>query len=170
MEAMLTLEEFMLQYPPKPPKKAHANADEIRLLGASDGVILVGFTPLETARRSHPNSKGADLARHLWVFFPTQSAPTIPSIGERTLVTPPLESGKVKHSNLTGGGKASCGGELWVDPTDARKLYVNGASGRYGPDSERELTDAVSVFSGLGFETVSFGWDDVGPARFLREH
>ncbi len=165
----MTLQEFMAQYPPKVPKKPHANDDEIRLLGSSDGVILVGPAPLETARKAHPNSKDADLARQLWVFSVAESAPSIPSIAERTVVVPPLQSGKVKHSNLTGGGKASCGGELWVDPANARKLYVNGASGRYGPDSEKELADAVAVFSGLGFETVNFGWDDVGPARFLRE-
>lgn len=166
----MTLHDFIELYPPKPPRKQAANADENRLLGKSDGVLLVGAPPLETSKRAHPSAKEADLSRHLWVFRAgDEPEPSIPAILERAVVNPPLESGKVKHSNLTGGGKASCGGELWVDPTSPQRLYVNGASGRYGPRTEKELADAVAVFSALGFEAVSFGWDDNAPARFYRE-
>jgi hypothetical protein len=76
----------------------------------------------------------------------------------------------VKHSNLTGGESASCGGELWVDPANSSRVFISGASGRFGPETSAELADAVSVFAGLGYETVSFGWDEGDkPARFYRE-
>ena len=95
----------------------------------------------------------------------------VPYIHERALtVRPPLETGVAKHTNLTGGAPASCGGELWIDPVDPRRLYVSGASGRYGPDSEQQLNDAVDVMRGRGFLVESFGWDAETnlPARVYR--
>ena len=85
-------------------------------------------------------------------------------------MTPPLASGKVKHTNLTGGQPASCGGELWFEAPYAKRLYVNGCSGRYGPQTAQQLEDAISVFRGLGYEVISFEWDTEAnqPAKVLR--
>jgi hypothetical protein len=115
--------------------------------------------------RSVPKKKG-DPGCHLWVF----TASDRPYILEVAKVAPELESGRVKHSNLTGGGSAACGGELWVDPADDFHLYLNGCSGRYGPTSPEQLKDAVSVLLDVGFRVTSFGWDvDAGrPAMVLR--
>lgn len=66
-------------------------------------------------------------------------------------------AGKVKHSNLTGGGDAFSAGELiFVDPAT---IIVNGRSGRYGPRSASEM-DAVAVaFRDSGYTVYSMGFD-----------
>ena len=106
-------------------------------------------------------------ATRMQVFLET----SIPAILELAVVSPALESGRAKHTNLTGGGKAACGGELWVDPVDHSKLYVNGGSGRYGPTTPVQLDDAIGVFRTRGYEVVSFGWSEENdePARVLRD-
>ena len=75
---------------------------------------------------------------------------------------PPLQSGVAKHTNLTGGAPASCGGELWLDTVSPDLLHVNGGSGRYwrrnDPRGPSKLADAVRVFEGLGFRVISAGW------------
>lgn len=165
--ALVTLEEFVNRYPPHPPKRQPANEDEIRPLSAADGVIAVEQAPVSVTRRAHPHDSAAGQATHLWVFLER----SIPAILELAVVSPPLESGRAKHTNLTGGGKAACGGELWVDPVDPSKLYVNGGSGRYGPATPSQLEDAVAVFRKGGYQVVSFGWSDENdaPARVLRD-
>lgn len=166
----MILADFITKYPPKAPKVRPANQDESRLLAASDGVLHIVTAPFPNTRRAHPNGSDADVGRHLWVFVGDNSKPALPAIVELTPIVPPLETGKVKHTNLTGGGPASCGGELWVDPVTAG-LYVSGASGRFGPDDPAQLADAVSVFVELGYAVRSFGWDNENdrPARFLRD-
>ncbi|MDE2937708.1 MAG: hypothetical protein OXR67_02135 [Chloroflexota bacterium] len=70
----------------------------------------------------------------------------------------------IKHTNLTGGGKAYVGGELWFS-TD-RKLFVSGGSGRYSPQDEKQLEAAVEVFRSFSYEVTSLGWDqEYGPKR-----
>jgi hypothetical protein len=156
---------FVLKYPPVAPRKPHDNEGELRQLGKDDGVLDFQRNPSASEVRAVPKKKG-DPGCHLWVF--TQE--NRPYILELAPVVPELESGKVKHSNLTGGGKASCGGEVWIDPANASLLYVNGCSGRYGPASAEQLEDASSVLRDAGFEVKSFGWDfDVDkPAMVLR--
>lgn len=162
----MTLDEFVQKYPPQMPRKPPDNEGQLRRLTETDGIFAVA-NPLPEGRvRGSPSqSQNPDRGRHLWVFFDGQ----IPSILEAAAVTPPLE-GLVKHTNLTGGGAASSGGELWFDTTEPMKLYVNGASGRYGPKNADELNDAVSVFQSGEFEVVSVGWDlEVDkPARVIR--
>jgi hypothetical protein len=138
------------------------------LLGQDDGVLRLLRPPAEAAERASPASGSSNEGKHLWVFF-EEAIPYILESAPR--VSPPLDSGVAKHSNLTGGGAAHCGGEIWVDPADAQVLYVNGASGRYGPETPEQLADAIAVFVSLGFRVTSFGWDeDAGrPARVLRD-
>jgi hypothetical protein len=110
-----------------------------------------------------PEKKG-DPGCHLWVI----DASGVPYILERAPVAPALAGGRVKHTNITGGGPAACGGELWFEtPT---RLYVNGCSGRYGPAAPKQLDDAAEVFRDMGYEVISFGWDPATdrPAMVLR--
>ncbi len=95
----------------------------------------------------------------------------LPFILERAAVTPPLESGLVKHTNLTGGKTACCGGEMWFDPADDGLVYANGCSGRYGPRTSAELSNAMAVIRAFGYTVVSFGWDEDAnkPARVIRQ-
>lgn len=161
---MITLPAFMQKYPPAPPRRSPANEDELRLLGPRDGVLDLDRAPAATPVKGRPDEIAA---RHLWVIW-GEGLPYLHELAPQ--VQRPLESGVAKHTNLTGGAPASSGGELWVDPLDDSKLYVNGASGRYGPRTPQQLEDAVALMRGLGFSVQSFGWDyDVDlPARVLR--
>lgn len=151
----MTLSEFVGKYPSVNPRRRHANQDEIRQLDASDGVMILDSPPAKGVQGSPDDAQ----SRHLWVFRAVN--PDVPYILEvAPNVRPGLASGVAKHSNLTGGGVAHCGGEMWIDITDAHRLFVNGSSGRYGPQSEQQLEDAVGVFRDFGYDVISYGWND----------
>jgi len=151
----MKLTNFIELYPPAPPRRLPSNSDELRMLTAQDGVLTLKRPPVTASEKAVPKRKG-DPGCHLWVFRPQE----IPYILERAPAANHLESSVVKHTNLTGGAKASCGGELWVDPADDNLIYVNGCSGRYGPLTRSQMEHAVEVFDHLGHQIRSFGWDD----------
>ena len=64
-----------------------------------------------------------------------------------------------KHTNLTGGGEAYLGGELWF--ASASSLYLSGGSGRYPPIDPAQLEEATAVFESFVYEVTSLGWDYV---------
>lgn len=103
----------------------------------------------------------------MWVIWPAGIPYVLESV---PAVRTPLASGFAKHSNLTGGEPACCGGELWVDPVDPTVIYVNGASGRYGPKTPEQFDDSILLLKTRGFTVESFGWDDDAdlPARVFR--
>lgn len=78
--------------------------------------------------------------------------------------------GRLAHTNLTGGGVAYSGGELWF-MDGSRQLVLNGASGRYRPRSSDEIDCVCEAFSATGFDVISMGWDEGTnePRRVLRE-
>lgn len=164
----MNLEEFCAKYPARPPRREAANPSELRLLTVEEGVRYLVSPPAETTTPASPRlSSDVRYGRHLWVFLET-AAPYLLEVAP--MASPALTSGVAKHTNLTGGSPASCGGELWIDSVDAKVLYLNGASGRYGPTTAQQLADAVSVLQSQGFEVISFGWDEDAnlPARILR--
>ena len=138
--------------------------DSARLLGPEDGVKTMpcAATMTAAARPGYPES------RHLWVILPD----SVPVILETApdVQPPPLSLGVAKHSNLTGGGRACCGGEIWLDGTDRNLLYVNGGSGRYPAKSPQQLADAVLVFEGYEYSVRSAGWSEENdcPDRVFR--
>lgn len=150
----MTLHEFATRYPPLPPRRVPNNDDEWRQLSPDDGVLFLVKAPAEGASGIPDDPQ----SRHLWVFREQPDLPYILELAQA--VTPKLMSGRITHTNLTGGRPASCGGEVWIDVTNSSRLYVNGCSGRYGPTSREQLDDAVRVFQDLGFDVVSYGWDD----------
>jgi len=162
----MTLAAFSAIYPLQGPNKPLDAPDQARLLTAADGVISLTGAPFPTPVLGQP---GLPAGKHLWVILPAD----LPVILETApnVQPPPLQSGCAKHTNLTGGEAACCGGELWIDAVSASQLYVNGGSGRYQPRTSDELDDAVQVFESLGFQVVSMGWDDDNdrPARMLRK-
>ena len=89
-------------------------------------------------------------------------------VREHVSASPPLQSGVCKHTNLTGGEEAHCGGEVWF--VSGQRLIINGASGRYPPKGMPELEEIVSAFEAAGYEVWSMGWDPETdrPARILR--
>lgn len=63
---------------------------------------------------------------------------------------------RMKHTNITGGGRALLGGEAWFDAVNLRKVYFNAKSGRYGRLGE--FKDRVFAFiRELGFLVVDVG-------------
>jgi hypothetical protein len=70
---------------------------------------------------------------------------------ERTS-NPDAVRGYVCHTNITGGGKALQGGELWFDFSGT--IYLNYKSGRYGANSEEHREAVLEYFQRLGFTVV----------------
>ena len=91
--------------------------------------ILIGAPP-----RARNDSRN----RYLWVIDDTG----IPYILEAQLLA--LNGELPKHTNLTGGGRAYLGGELWF--SDRSSLFMSGGSGRYPPANAEQLDDAAQVF------------------------
>ena len=60
--------------------------------------------------------------------------------------------GVVCHTNLTGGGSAIQGGELWFG-TDG-VVYINNKSGRYGATTLEERYTILDYFGFVGYKNV----------------
>jgi len=105
--------------------------------------ILIGHPPLSES------DDGKN--RYLWVIDDRG----IPYIFEEPIKA--LKSNCPKHSNLTGGGQAYVGGEMWF--LSREEIYVSGGSGRYPPKNSRQLEDAVEVFISLKYIVKSLGWN-----------
>ena len=108
-------------------------------------------------------SEGRKQHAHLWVVMPddVRHAP------ERCAFGRALPTGMIKHSNLTAGMPAHCGGELLFEGNDT--IIVNGDSGRYGPRTPEELQAVAMAFRYSGYRVWSMGWDtDAGrPMLFV---
>ena len=155
------LNEFRHRHPLRPPpSSAHPHEDiqlgtedELRVLGTAPAIeVEIGLPPVS---RDDENSTN----RYLWVI----DQRGVPYIIERPLGV--IEDNEPKHTNLTGGGQACLGGEMWFASGEA--LYVSGGSGRYPPTDQSQLEEAVEVFESFGYEVKSLGWDH-GTRRALR--
>ena len=67
-------------------------------------------------------------------------------------------AGVIKHSNLTGGGKAFSAGELIF--LDENTVVINGCSGRYRIRKAAELEALASAFKASGYNVWTMGYDD----------
>jgi hypothetical protein len=130
----MKIDEFIRKHPPREPRIRPRHLDEARMLTPEDGVMVLTSAPADAQEKKTPARKG-DPGCHLWVI----GEQGLPYLLERAEIAQSLATGVVKHTNLTGGGEAAAGGELWVDPVDSARLYVNGCSGRYGPTTRDEL-------------------------------
>jgi hypothetical protein len=113
----------------KPMKRPEDNPDEIRQMTLADGMneLPPAQAPPSTFVRhaSIPNTRAnAPEARHLWVI----RSEDFPVALEECAWGKALQSGKIKHSNLTGGNAAHSGGEIWFVGDD--NVALNAASGR----------------------------------------
>lgn len=66
-------------------------------------------------------------------------------------------NGVVKHSNLTGGGKAYAGGELRFLKED--QIIINGRSGRYKVNDDKEMRALGHAFRSSGYHVWCMGFD-----------
>lgn len=101
-----------------------------------------------------PRSQSERGKLYLWVIAANDVSFALESVPFGQI----LETRVIKHTNLTGGADAHCGGELWF--LTENKLLLSAASGRYGPQSEQEMIDAALAFKSEGFEVASLGFDD----------
>jgi hypothetical protein len=147
----------------KPMKLPEYNPDEIRQMTLADGMneLPPPQAPISTFVRhaSIPNThSNAPEARHLWVI----RSGDFPVALEGCAWGKVLQSGKIKHSNLTGGKPAHSGGEIWFVGDD--KVALNAASGRYGADSEQEFSQIVDALRLSGYRVASMGFDIDNPS------
>ncbi len=96
----------------------------------------------------------ADVHRHLWAIGPLE----VPYALEECPFGQSLRRGMIKHTNLTGGGDAHCGGEAWFLSDDV--VVINGRSGRYGPSSNEQLRAAGQALRACGYKVASMGFDE----------
>lgn len=144
--------EFKACYLLRAPEFA-GEESESKLLGAEEGFRYLLPAPAKDIKTgTPPRSREPVPHTYLWVID-SQGIPYV-------LNVPSLFLGdKVpKHTNLTGGAEAYVGGELWFATADS--LYVSGGSGRYPPESPKQLEDACIVFRSFNYNVHSLGWDD----------
>jgi hypothetical protein len=152
------LTAYRAQYPVKPMQRAEDNAEQLRQMLATDGMHdlpsppaqAAQFPQIESVPRTRPD---APTGRHLWVIRPTD----MPAALEACAWGQTLESGCIKHSNLTGGEDAHSGGEMWFSKDD--HVAINAASGRYGAQSEEEFDLIVDALRRAGYYVASTGFD-----------
>lgn len=164
--AITTFGSYRTEHTPRLPQREPDNDDELRLLGPDDGVreFEDASCSVEIQHLVPPTGGQNSEKRFLWVIRESD----IPFIREYATVEPPLESGRCKHTNLTGGAAAYCGGEVWF--ASDRWLILNGGSGRYPPKDAKELETVVVSFEQAGYKVWSAGWDEElsRPARVAK--
>ena len=130
----VTLREFLERYPPRPYRRPNSDAtdypaSELSPVTVADGLFDLNEVPQQASQGAPRLSKGNDGQNcHLWVIDERGR----PCISQAPL--PRLGPGKLHHTNLTGGGKASIGGEIWFG--ELPLVYLSGSSGRYPPKEE----------------------------------
>lgn len=149
---------YRSKFAAKPMKRPEDNSDEIRQMTLADGMneFPQAQAPASIFARhmSVPSThSNAPEARHLWVI----RSQDFPVALEDCPWGKALQSGRIKHSNLTGGDPAHSGGEIWFIDDD--KVAINAASGRYGADSEQEFAQIVDALRRSGYRVASMGFD-----------
>jgi hypothetical protein len=127
------------------------NIDELRQMAPEDGLLSYIAVSLPQTRDS------AKRSRYLWVLTATD----LPYALELCVWAKTLESGMLKHSNLTGGGRAYIGGELWFVSED--RLVINFCSGRYGARDDGDMELAGAIIEALvedGYAVATTGRDE----------
>ena len=161
------VQAFLERYPPRPYKQPDSPYPDAQLeqVGPADGLWYLNEVP-HTAPGGSPRTVHEDDGEncHLWV---------IDERGRPCISQEPLDrlgGGKLHHTNLTGGGSASIGGEVWFGQPP--RIYMSGSSGRYPPLHRKHLEDAERLFREVGFDVVSLGWNpETGePRRVWRGH
>lgn len=155
-DAEETLSDFLERYPPRPYRRRGAAAfpaAQLERVTTADGLFCLNEVPkqapLGTPRQ--PDDQGDGVNCHLWV---------IDERGRPCISNAPLNRlgpGELRHTNLTGGSKASIGGEIWFGALPL--IYLSGSSGRYPPKDREHLEDAEQLFRAVGFDVRSLGWD-----------
>lgn len=151
---MMDIKQFRERYSKRSVdlRKVH-QCSELVKLEEIHGVRMLSWAPAQGVCFGEPRQsrEEKEVNTYLWVIDDCG----IPYIIERGLAT--LNGSLPKHTNLTGGGDAYIGGEMWFGSSIC--IFVSGGSGRYPPLCEGHLHDAVGVFESYGYQVTSLGWD-----------
>ena len=155
------------KYALKEPDASKINStEELMLLEARDGVRELDTPPTSDIVLSDIPRRADEHydKKYLWVLN-TEKMPYILEFCEACKGT---ARGKASHTNLTGGAKSYCGGELWFGSNSS--LFINGGSGRYPPETPEQLEMISKALRSAGYEVINFGWDIEldKPSRYYR--
>lgn len=150
---------FRATYSVKAPMKPASNDDELRLIDLPD-MVRLHDGPSAHASSDPPAIACNPEGLRLWVVRERD----VVHADEKCPSGASLENGEIKHTNLTAGGHAHCGGELLV--LDEATLIVNGGSGRYGPTSEAEMVAVAKAFKDSGYGVWYYAYDDESGEAF----
>ena len=129
----------------------------------ANGMKLLTNAPISGVVAGRPpQGEKTGHGRYLWVITEA-GVPYILEEGEGAQL---LYDKAFKHSNLTGGSAAHCGGELWFAEPKTSSIWVSGGSGRFPPRTAEELECAVGVFRAYGYQVTSLEWDLQGKRAF----
>ncbi len=148
------LEEFWERHSERPrTSRIDYRPHELLKLSERQGVRQLQPSPASDVHFGAPPTMRGERGsnRYLWVI----DRQGIPYIIERPLAD--IGDFDPKHTNLTGGGNAYLGGELWF--SNDSHLFMSGGSGRYPPIDANQLSDAVRVFESYHYRVTSLGWD-----------
>ena len=153
----MSLNQFLERYPPRPyrlrPGMHEYPPAQLAPVTEADGLFLLDSVPSHVPRgRPRLTESGRGEHCHLWV---------IDHRGRPCILEAPLSrlgDGWLHHTNLTGGGKASIGGEVWFE--EPRRIFLSGSSFRYPPRDRVHLEAAEDLFRAVGFKVMSLGWDE----------
>ena len=155
------LADFLSRYPPRLACRKSGHWHEDFQLERAHGLRLLCPAPASDVQIGKPPTSRIDSNssnRYIWVI----DGQGIPYILEEPTVV--IKSSLPKHTNLTGGGHACMGGEMWFACESS--LYISGGSGRYPPMDSHQMSSAAKVFESLAYNVISLGWDQAaGTAR-----
>lgn len=164
MPQVLTAAAFAAYRADRAPKAMHADAErytgDADQITMADGLLSWEDGPTAAAEAVPVMAEPDDI--HLWVVVTND----VLHAREHCAFGAARAAGTIKHSNLTGGQDAWCGGELMF--VDDATIVLNGCSGRYRMMDEAELRAVASAFKASGYGVWSMGWNtDVDrPAKF----
>lgn len=151
----MNFEQFRKIYPARKPDATKIkNSDELILIPSNQGIMFFPDKILELSFSKPPEVMGDRGNTYLWVI----ALDSVPFALEALPFGANLETKVIKHTNLTGGNLAHCGGELWF--LSSSEIVLSGCSGRYGPKTAEELDYAALSFKSCGYSVASLGYDE----------
>src|SRR5882672_8818343 len=150
-------DNYRSRYHARPPNLDRQQfPDEVRLITAAEGLVDLTTAPTNAFQQGVPPGMQVtdSINKYLWVIGPGE----VPVAIEGPRPERQVQRGSLSHTNLTGGGNAHCGGELWF--IDDSTVIINGASSRYAPRGASELNEIAVSFKACGYRTATMGWND----------
>ena len=156
-----SFDEFRAKYPARecPPERIENN-DQLKLMAESDGLEYLTDGPGTAVKSQVPEIEKGDPNIRLWVVRQADVVHALESVGFGAK----LASGIIKHTNLSGGEPAHSGGQLVI--LSENTMAIDGGSGRYGPQSNQEMTALAKAFTNAGYGVWSYGYDEESGCPF----